>query len=214
MTEKGDARRRIVKGLLVGVVSVALLAVVLFVAAGLFVGWDETFRFVDWLSGATAFGTAFAGLAALVAASLAYLGVRETVSAANERDAKNRESSDKRDADNRASMYKIESENREFVDAREREAARHARYTTIVGQLASDQPMVRTGGLWALSALADEWEREARAQCESSDDGQRWLDVGDQWKSAMEALPKASFRSRNEARDQLMNVRNSYQLTR
>ena len=47
---------------------------------------------------------------------------------------------------------------REAVDQRERERGRHERFAQVVEQLASTKPAVRLGGLYALSALADEWQ--------------------------------------------------------
>ncbi|MFE7630804.1 hypothetical protein [Kocuria sp. NPDC057446] len=67
------------------------------------------------------------------------------------------------------------------TETREREKARHERFTTIVTQLASNQPAVRLGGLYAVSALADEWEREARRLISVSDSAGEWRDKERAW---------------------------------
>lgn len=120
--------------------------------------WNEVVGFVDWLSRATAFGAAFAGLAALTAAWLAYHGVQKTIRAG---------------------------------EAREREKARHERLTTIVTQLASEQAMVRRGGLFAVSALADEWDREARRLIRESPSGGQWESYERDWSLALVRLVNA-----------------------
>ncbi|MCM3484698.1 pentapeptide repeat-containing protein [Kocuria rosea] len=66
-------------------------------------------------------------------------------------------------ADQRSKADRRVTENTiDLVDRRERETDRHSRFATVVEQLASKNSMVRMGGLYALSALADEWDQEAR----------------------------------------------------
>lgn len=48
------------------------------------------------------------------------------------------------------------------VDQRERESGRHARFASVVSQIASGNATERMGGLYSLSALSDEWHQEAR----------------------------------------------------
>lgn len=88
-----------------------------------------------------AMGSIAIGVLAVCAALIAYRGVLRTISATNDRAISDREA----------------------VDDREREAARHDRFLRSVEQLASPHSTIRMGGLLAVGALADEWEREARS---------------------------------------------------
>ncbi|WP_165979712.1 pentapeptide repeat-containing protein [Kocuria rosea] len=141
------------------------------------VQWAEVVGFFDWFSRATAFGAMIAGAFALTAAWLAYHGVKQTIRSAEDREAETRSSTDRRELDSRRA-----------VDAREREKARHERFTTTVTQLASEHSMVRMGGLFAMSALADEWEREARRLIRESDSdaSTMWASREAAWAAAME----------------------------
>ena len=108
----------------------------------------------DWLP-AAAIGAIVAVLIASTANIVAILVNSRRADIRQERLLVN---NDQRATADRASMEAT----RDAVDRREREANRHGWFTTAVEQLSSDKPAVRMGALYALSALADEWDEEAR----------------------------------------------------
>lgn len=111
----------------------------------------------------TALGSAVTGLGAVAAGLLAFLGVLFSTNRADQRSAKAlSEASTARQQTGKHHQELLSNNEREqeLADLRERIGARHARFSTIVSQLASEQPTVRIGGLYALSALADEWDQE------------------------------------------------------
>lgn len=167
------------------------MTLALAIPSGFVLGWaewvDRIVGFIDWASRAVAFGATFAGIAALVAARWAYRGVKESIQSTEKREEQSRRAASEREEKSRDAAEERDRANRETIDTRERETARHARFTTIVNQLASEHETVRIGGLYALSALADEWEREARRQITLTPDADDWEERKRDWSEAVEA---------------------------
>lgn len=109
----------------------------------------------EWFDGVVRLsnGAVLTGLGAVLAGSLALIGVLISTYKAERRATTDRATAD--------AQHKA-------LEARERETSRHARFSTVVEQLASDQSAVRIGALYTLSALADEWDQEARSRLDAA----------------------------------------------
>lgn len=106
----------------------------------------------------TAFGAFGAGLMALI-------GVVVSVwsSAKRSRQALGSAAEDRRqNALHHKDLLERGRREQEALELREKESARNSRFSVVVGQLASEKSTERMGGLYSLSALADEWDQEAR----------------------------------------------------
>lgn len=102
---------------------------------------------------------------ALATAAAALIGVSTSAGAANKRseDALASAAIDRQmNADQQKEMMELNRDQQRVQDLREQKASRQSRLTTATEQLGSDIQAVRIGGLHSLSALADEWDQEAR----------------------------------------------------
>lgn len=117
----------------------------------------------------TVLGTLLVGVMTLLgtlgAAAAALYGVKTSAEAAARRSEQALDSADKDRRENAAQNERQLEQNRrqqEALESREQKESRHGRLSMATEQLGSDNQAVRIGGLHSLSALADEWDQEAR----------------------------------------------------